>query len=89
MRLSTTRLKTVVSVSSSEQAGGFLRQRHEHRVVGAGEAGLALDQFLQGRVEALLHVAIRLPQVLLALVEPSGSALGHAHTVVALLTYQQ
>ena len=88
MRLSTTRSKTVVSVSSSEQAGGFLRQRHEHRVVGAGE-GLALDQFLQGRVEALLHVAIRLPQVLLALVEPSGSALGHAHTVVALLTYQQ
>ena len=54
-----------------EEAAGGLRQRMEHLVVRPRQPGVAHELLLQKGVEVLVHVQIRLPQKLLAVVEPS------------------
>ena len=54
-----------------EHAAGRLRQRMEHRVVGARQAASRDELLFQRGVQVLVQVEVRLPHVLLAVVEPS------------------
>jgi hypothetical protein len=66
-------------LTGAEHAAGCLRQRHQHLVVSPRQAGAALELILQRGKEVPVHVEVRLPQLGLALVEPTRCR--HARTV--------
>jgi hypothetical protein len=59
-------------VPGSDEAIGYLGERYQQGVVGAGEPGVAHELAVEGVSQLALQVAVGLPEVRFPFVEPAG-----------------